>query len=398
MLNYYIFTNISASGEYLNIALNAQNEIEYALAYRPISAFDQEKEKARFILVLPGQAFSFFAVTLPRLNEKKIRAALPFALEDKVAEELDMLHFAFSPQFYQQGKYLAAVCSKSFLKNFIDIFTAHHIPLHGITCEWFAVNAGETFILDQGLLIHEKEGFKGYLDATLAALYLQKITDNKIAENTIHGDIQDQNHKIFSFSDSSTTLLPSMTQAIASPALSFIAKRLNQQKYINLCQGEFSLQQSAHDFFWYGAVAGMAILSLMSWIIGNGLALHHLNKEIQKNDIQIAQIYHQFFPNTKQVISPQFRITQLLKTAESDTNRRFWNLLFYIAQASIAEGGVVKQLRFQGSTLHISLIMKNFAALEKLQTALLKNPIKVKQTEAVSQNNQVLVGLELSPR
>ncbi|AHE66506.1 hypothetical protein Loa_00947 [Legionella oakridgensis ATCC 33761 = DSM 21215] len=56
---------------------------------------------------------------------------------------------------------------------------------------------------------------------------------------------------------------------------------------------------------------------------------------------------------------------------------------------------VIEQLRFQNQVLSVTLLSKDFAALEHLQRRLQQTKVKVSQTQASSHEQQVLATLEL---
>ena len=71
---------------------------------------------------------------------------------------------------------------------------------------------------------------------------------------------------------------------------------------------------------------------VISLLLVNAINLYLVNKQTQKIDDQIAVIYHEFFPGAKQVISPKFRIMQLLKNNNAEDQNRFWFLLNQFAK------------------------------------------------------------------
>lgn len=107
-------------------------------------------------------------------------------------------------------------------------------------------------------------------------------------------------------------------------------------------------------------------------------------------------IYHEFFPDAKQIISPKFRITQLLKNNNEEDQNRFWFLLNQFAKVMKNDRITLEQLRFQNKTLSVTLISTDFASLEELENELKKLQLKLKQTQASTHEQQVVATLELT--
>ncbi|HBI22216.1 MAG TPA: hypothetical protein DDY37_06505 [Legionella sp.] len=123
--------------------------------------------------------------------------------------------------------------------------------------------------------------------------------------------------------------------------------------------------------------------------------LHRLNSDIGVLDQKTAVIYHRFFPDAKQVISPKFRVTQWLKTANASQDTALWPLLDALAAAVNNDQVTIEQLHYQGSALSVTLNSEDFAALEALQRRLQQAHLQVTQAQAVSHEDRVHAILEL---
>ena len=166
---------------------------------------------------------------------------------------------------------------------------------------------------------------------------------------------------------------------------------------MNLGQGE--LQQSSGkqtSVFWYQASAVLFGIWLVTLITTHAIHLYSLTSKNKVLDQQIAVIYREFFPQAQQVISPKFRITQLLKSNVATEQDSLWQLLDKLSQALVRSQITIEQLRFQNAMLAVTLTSKDFAALEKLQVALRQAKVNVEQTQASSHEQQVVATLELS--
>ncbi|MDP1602599.1 MAG: type II secretion system protein GspL [Legionella sp.] len=382
MVTCFIFLKYLTDEGCLSLCLNQQGELHAPLAERTFSEIKQLQLNAKTIAVVSTEYVGLHSVELPWLPEKKARAALPFALEDKLAENVDELHFAFARQFYQNGRYLVIICNKSWLMDILATLEDHHIHFDNITLDWFALDDNETCILSSSLLTHNEPFFSGALAEELAISYLKDLSLDQT---------------IYTFTDSDPLLLAPTAQVTGIESLLWIAKRLHVKKTINLSQGP--LEQSSSHFKtkrWYLAAATMSLLWVAILLIGNGLKIYSLNSQVSEVDKQIATVYRQFFPKAQQIISPRFRISQLLKSRKNDTDKAFWSLLNQLTEAITKNNSKVEQLRFQNQLLQVTVVSKDFDTLEAVQTALQKASVKVKQSQAASTGDKVTATLELS--
>ncbi len=105
------------------------------------------------------------------LSERKARHAIPYALEDQLAQPVEQLHFAFDKLRYQHHHYLITVISKTRMQQLISQLKANHLSFDLITLDWFALDADEAYIIDHTLVVHQ-DAFKGSLSDQLASSYL----------------------------------------------------------------------------------------------------------------------------------------------------------------------------------------------------------------------------------
>nr|WP_302473888.1 type II secretion system protein GspL [Legionella sp. PL877] len=365
--------------------MDNQNQIIAPLAQRDFDSIKSLQKGHQTIIVLPTLLFSLHRIALPWLNDKKARAAIPFALEENLAQNVNTLHFAFDRNYYQDGHYLVIVGNKSELEKLIIQLNEQAIYFDAITIDWFALNQDEIAGMDSYLLINDTN-FQGALSPELATLYFKKLP---LASN--------YSFLVFPNSNKAFTVTQPV-RSIKSEEDSFIwlARRLQKIKPMNLCQGELRHGGDTKAKRWYQAAAIMTVIWLATFIGGNLTKLHHLNKEIKEVDAKVAHIYHAFFPQAQQVISPKFRISQLLKSRQTEKDNSFWLLLNILAENFNPDTMNFEQLRFQNQSLQLTLTTKNFAELELFQNRLQKANIQVRQTQASTDRERVVGTLELT--
>lgn len=382
MVICFIFVKYLTEEGCLCLTINEQGDIVTPLQQRNFTDIQLLQANAQTTVVAPAEQFSFHRIALPWLPDKKARAAIPYALEEKLAENVENLHFSFDRQYYEHGHYLVAVCTKQYINELMTTMHQTSIDFHTLTVDWFALNNNDVCITNQGLLVHDNGVFCGFLNSELAPLYLQGI---------------DATHNLYGFTDTDSHLLPANTTVIDETFLTWVSLRLQKTIGLNICQGQ--LHQKGHHKatqYWSIAATIMTSLFLISWLSIHLITLHNLNTHIKNTDKKIAVIYHQFFPEAQQVISPRFRIEQLIKSTKNEGNNAFWLLLNEFSLATQKIDTTIEQLRYQNQQLQVMLVSKDFNTLETLQNYLQQAQIKVKQSQAASRDNHVLGTLELT--
>lgn len=336
------------------------------------------QRESKTIIVEPAANATFIHLELPWLPERKARAAIPYALEDRVAQPVEELHFAFDRAHYQNNRYLITVMAKQRIQYLMQQMDAHFINFELITIDWFALDADQLCVSNANLLIN-KEQFKGALSGSLAHTYLRQHPQDC--------PITFQNDQL---------VLNIETEKSEELSYTWIARKLLNSKPLNLCQGDI---QHGGTSDWikrgYKLTAALCTTWLISILLVNALTLHSLNKQTELIDQQIEVIYRQFFPDAKQVISPKFRISQLLSANPEESQTRFWFLINEFAKTMKGSSINLEQLRYQNKTLSVTVVSPDFAHLEKFENNLKIAQLKVNQTQASTQDQQVIATLEL---
>lgn len=389
MATTFIFINELNEQGYPCLVLDDNGEILQALETRNFPAIHtlQAADQGKTIIVLPCFQFSLHDVELPLLSDKKVRQALPFALEDNLTQAIEELHFSFDRHYFTKGHYLACVCSQSYFLSVITQLTELSIHFDTITLDWFALKQHESAILTESILIHD-ESFQGSLDFDLAKSYFKGIKSKQA---------------LYRFQDSAKIKLPQKELPLVSiercdiPQALWLAQRLLEKKPMNLCQGLFALTKNNNRLkLWYYAAAGLFAAWLITLLSINSYQLLNDNHEIKALDSQIATIYRHFFPDAKQIINPRFRITQFLKSSASSSDEGLWILLSKCTKIIHENPMKLSQINWQNHILLVTFAVKDFKALDTLQSRLKQAGLHVKQTQAATKDSQVVSTLELS--
>ena len=381
MATCFLFAQHFTEEYCLSLRIDDQGQLDAPLEKRSFEAIRMLQTNVRTVVVLPTEHCSLHQVELPWLSESKARAALPYALEEHVAQPVSTLHIAFDQAHYQNKHYLVLAIDSLFLQDLMARLDAKSLGFDVITVDWFALNTDEAVISETSLLVNEI-GFCGALSVEPAEYFLR--------------------HRLLSspllvFNDSTSVFKSNSSfQAVGSSFYEWTAQRLLKAVPMNLCQGALrhNTKQEVNRR-WYQALAVLAALWVVSVFVMNAFISHHLTKKIAELDQQIAVIYREFFPQARDVISPVFRVRQLLKDGQNGQDKALWQLESTLATAVTQGELTIEQLRYQHQILSVTLIAKDFAALDALQLRLQQAGVKVTQAQASSQDQHVTATLEL---
>ena len=379
MEHFFLFTKHLNDTGCLCLKISQMGELLAPLEQRNFEQIQTLQKECTTLIIEPATSVSLIDFNLPWLPERKARIAIPYALEDKVAQSVEELHFAFDKLRYHDNHYLITVISKQRMQYLMDFFNDQDIKFDVITVDWFALSPQELCVSESTLLINNDD-FKGALTGELALTYLKN----------------NPQHQPLIFQDSEIILDSSLPKN-PDHSYTWIAQQILKTKPLNLCQGEM-LQGNTSGWINKGYILSgvLCVIWLLSIIIVNAISLHFINKKTDNIDKQIAVIYHEFFPEAKQVISPKFRITQLIGNNTANSQVRFWFLLNQFAKTINDSTITVEQLRFQNTTLSVTVVCSDFASLEAIENKLRKLQLNVKQVQASTRDQHVVATLELT--
>lgn len=364
------------------LSLNNDGDVLSPLEHRTFADIQIMQAGSITVVVVPTLICGLHEVDLPWLSENKARAAIPYALEEQLAQKLSTLHFAFDRAFHADNRYLVSVIDKSYLTDVMTRLTDAGIEYNEVTMDWFALKFGEVCLTRSSVLVRAAD-FQGALTGELANRYLISLPESA---------------EVLGFTDSAANWKAPEVTAVNCLFYLWVAQRLQQLPHMNLCQGDLSHGRPNEGLSRVLVKSSIVLAGLWIFFIllVNTVNLVRLNHQLNSVDDDIAVVYRKFFPNASQVISPKFRISQLLNTGNAGQGSTvLWQLLSKLESVIDVDEYTVEQLEFKRQMLAVTLKSRDFSLLEKLEARLNREHLKVNQTQAASHDDHVIATLEL---
>ena len=316
-------------------------------------------------LVLPVEVVTACAVRLPTQKARWLRQALPFAVEELLAEDVEQLHLALGEQL-EDGRHRVFAVRRSWLE------------------EWLALcpTPPQMIAVDADLLPHE-----GTQLLQLGARWLLGGVD--VARMALNGEewsdlatVCPHPHVAYG-----TAQQPTLQPVDDSRELDDAYQWLAQQSVRNnLAQGEFAARESGADWQRWRPLLGLLGLWLvLQW--GFNLAQGwHLQREAEAYAEASEALYRDLFPEDSKLINLRAQLDQHLEAGGSSGQGRLLGMLAEVSQALIAEGAPVKIEQLDFSDIRGDLAMQvqapGFAELERLRERLQENGLAVQMGSA----------------
>lgn len=316
-------------------------------------------------LVLPMEWASSFLVSLPTLKARWLHQALTYAVEDMLAEDVELFHLALGEQI-EDGRYRVLALPRALLAGWLSRLAALEVQVAAIH-------------LDADLLPHEGEpvllhGERGLLGGSGAA---------RLAFATEQWPLLQ-----------SLCAAPTLLQGEGNPYRVLAAGRT---RAADLAQGEFALRKEGRAWSVWRPFA----LLLGAWLVLHlGVSLTqawYLQRQGDAYAEASRVLYQQLFPEDRRIVNLRAQFTEHLASARSGGG---WMGRLEQAAQAVAEAQTplsVMQVSYSQSQgdLALQVRAKDFADLEQLRQRLVKAGLSVQLGSASREEEGVMARVVL---
>ena len=368
-------------------------------------------ENVKASIIWPGNLSFNATVTLPGKGGRYIQQALAYAIEDKVATDIELLHFA-TGKSSNKNQVSAHCIEKSFLLGFYgDVYGARPeirlasayvdsdlLPLEdydlviSLESQWAMVRTSH-----QSVKIRVANLIP-YLDSIL----LMPAEDEEDSSSRIKlydHNANDSDHKLLLAEIAQYPNVEIETESLSISALDLLAESYfhNGAPAIDLCQGDLRIQnESGGQLKQWAWVAGIAVLAFFLQVgvfVGKGMYYQTQADELGQ---QALVAYKQVVPaarNTSVARLARIIKGKLRQSESQGVDAGFLYLLGeagYQYQQSKASSGIsFTSIGYsaQRGELVIELEAKTFEQMDQLKNALVTNGLNAKISSAVQEEN-----------
>ncbi|MDN3653003.1 type II secretion system protein GspL [Thalassotalea ponticola] len=356
----------------------------------------QDKIQGRDVKVLiDSTVLGFRRLKVPGKNDRAIRAATPYMIEEELAQDVETVFFAYAsrPQGFRGDDncfvvYVSHQQMATWLSWFNDaeIKVRHFIP--DVLC---LPRHGDVSVvaIDNQYIVR----FDDFNGCVVNRDLLPQVIDDIVEQTSQQDDEEPRHLQIDCYSPVDTTVndrVELVEQSCPLPLL--LLAQHSQQAQCNLLQNQYHIKDERPAFvtMWL-KVAAMAVLAVILTVVSKVIELNQLQAQQAQIGEQIKRDYMQAFPQTKRVrlttLKRQMQ-NQLAATGASDTDAGFLAMLVAV-QPAFENVTQIKPntMRFDGKRqeLRLSVVGKDYQSFEKFKQQLEAADLEVK---VGAQNNQ----------
>ena len=293
-------------------------------------------EGRRATLILPADDVLLAKSVVPGNSLARAQQAIPYALEDQVADDVDDLHFALGAKS-RDDEYPVAIIGRDVMDSITQRCSEAGLRPSEIVPETLALpvltasDAGTVVwsaLLDDGRAVVRLSNYEGFATDTAMA--------SMMIEGALSGTSEDTQISLVAFSTDETSQLevPEALDLELRPCdhrLALYASGLDTAVRVNLLQGEYSPKKN-FDKNWkpWRSTAILAACICAVLLVGKFLELRQLRGQEASLDTQITAAFEQALPGTR-MQRPRRQVQSALEQIGAVNNDGFTSRMAQIA-------------------------------------------------------------------
>lgn len=369
----------------------------------PIGAAAPAAAGRRLVVLVPAVDVLLTRVNLPVRGAAKILRALPFALEEQIAEDVEALHFA-AGHTAPDGSVAAAAVDREQLGSWLQLLAEAGLTPQVICSE---AEGAPSISNHLNWLLDTKRCIARSGDGLPVVVEIDSVEEGLRYGPEFPGDAEQPRHlSVYLTADARVKYgeqLEALRAALASlevrvlpeGVLPHLAAEVVNREPINLLQGQFAPRTQLDRLWkpWRTAAALLAVLAVV--LVGQeALRLAHLKQEEARLDEAIAATFAQAMPGAR-MEDPRFQVERqlaALRGTGSAANEGFLTALDTLGNALGAAPGIrLEAISYRTGILDMRLQAPSVDSLEQLRQAVARDG---RFTATIQQANQRADGVE----
>lgn len=352
---------VSDSGSISELVEKNKNEIE---------------NTKKLVCIINAAHIHYSQLNIPAKNKQRALQAIPFALEDQLAEDVELMHFATGNPV--QSIYPVATIRHEILQQLLETLAESGIKpdtlYADILCLPLAVNGWNIYMNQDTVTIQLSNGEVIHADTESLPVFINSL----ITQDTLG-----QPEEICFWMEESSSLpalelpeeIKTRQHLYQQSPVTLFSGNLSQTQPLNLLQGRYKVTHESNQWWkpWRSAAIFAAVVIVFE-LVNSSLTLQRLQTENSNLDKEITRIYKQSFPRSKKIINARVQMENKLKqlaknsgTAEMTFTDILMNAAPVFQQTSNIE---LQGINYHNRKMEIQLTLDKLSTAETLKNRL----------------------------
>ena len=329
----------------------------------------------RTVVVLPASDVTLAEPDLPPVRgATRIAQAVPFALEEQLASDLEHLHFAVGARDSSASATPVAIVARNVLERWRAAWEAAGLRPDGAYAESSLIPAAPNatvLVLDENMLHVRKPGTPAFV---LDALELSGALELAVTPATDPGehltfyaaaaDYEANRDAIEGLRARTATL---QVKLLPDGVLPLLAAQLPTARPVNVLQGAYAPPSSLGSQLRHWRLPGaLAAATLLVFVAGQGLRLWQLHQAEKRLDAEIAQTFQSILPG-QPIVDPRAQVQGVLARAGAGQGALLPAISLLAQAVSQSPSSRVEAMSFRAGNLELRIVAPTIEALDGIR-------------------------------
>ncbi|HET7307983.1 MAG TPA: type II secretion system protein GspL [Gammaproteobacteria bacterium] len=364
----------------------------------------QQAAGRRVIVFVPGIHVTLLHAHLPSQNAQKIAQALPYALEERLAEDIDELHFAAGPA-ESGGRRGVAVVRRAKMDTWLarladaglraDLLLPDTLLLPTVAGEWHVAAEADAVLVRSGALA----GFESdkMMAETVVALKLEHMAETERPDTIAIHAADPDNPEIAALATACAAAgidVPGIDPLPGGTALALAGAGLSATTGFTLLQGDYrprrDWEQRWRRWRLAAVLAAAWLIIAAAW---QGVGYYRMDQQEAQLNKAIATQFRRALPGTHRMVNPRAQLESHLRALRAAAGNGPHNGLLAMLGAlgeGIGNQSRLTTLSWHDNVLELQVTTPNVQTLGELRNKLAKKTgLNVQIESANAQGNSV---------
>lgn len=322
----------------------------------------------RVVVLVPGAEVSLQEARVPGRNRQRVLRAIPFALEEQLADDVESLHFALGPALGDDC-YPVVVVDRRRMDAWMALLHEAGITAHQWVPDTLALprTDGWSLIVEDDLVTVRSGDYQGFACeqenlSLLASMFAAREQLPEVAR--VFGPA------VVDIEGVEVDLDDTQVQPLDILAHGWFAGPV-----IDLLQGQYSRREEWGRYLrpWKSTAALLVVALVMAGAV-TGLNYYHLGQQKVQLDADIQALYKKTFPQARRIVNPRAQMEQQLKVLQRHSGGASTDFLGMFAETAnvvrTAKGIKVQGASYRDGRLDLELLADDLQLLDSLKQAL----------------------------
>ncbi|NOQ89431.1 MAG: hypothetical protein GQ549_00630 [Gammaproteobacteria bacterium] len=393
---------------------NTAGELTGKITTGTIAELAEVASEQSAIVLLNSQCLHINQLQLPTQNLQKLLKAVPYAIEEFIADDVDDFHFVIHRNKHDNSTSVVGI-NKATLKNIIQLFQTANINVEKIIPDALCLAADDK----QWACLNYKNTSYLQTDTTNGMLVQHDLLPYVI-KNKLQDETQTAPEKLLLFSEQENATafdqlkdehivddgsIDVINIVYNTHPLVVFCGNYKQAMPLNLLQYKFKPTRKTSGYWQHWRLA--ASLAAIWLVLHLGLtSFQHsqLKDDNVLSKAKIEKIYKKSFPKSKKIVNPRVQMEQKLNALKGSAGNREHGFVFLLAESFGTLGQdkksiTLQSLTFRNNRMDIGLESENLQAVENLNKNLNNNKnIKSEIISSSSEKDKVKGNLRIEGR